>query len=282
MGDGAGGDMVGAHVYSPPARGLFQNAILQNMQRYPFFDDTADFIRTDLVTNIVIERVGCKKAKDKIACLQDVEPEAIVSAYPNRYYGFDIQTSGEYIPEDLPSTKPNEVNLMIGYINNLGGCRVITLEPEILTKNPLTLDDARDVISRIYEGNTVDKILELYIGTPKDEISTKKIQEGVIRLLTDLFFACPAYSYAKLFSESQSKGKTYAFQFNHMPNVHTYPVCDIQPELRGCYQDTSIFNTGLPFVAGQDIFDWINVFTPEDRMVSEKTMAQWGNFARNG
>ncbi|XP_074601730.1 para-nitrobenzyl esterase-like [Brevipalpus obovatus] len=282
MGDGVGAEMVGGHVYSPDARGLFRNAIMQNMQRFPFFDDESDFIRTDEVTNIVIDRVGCKKAKDKIACLQNVKPEAIVSAYPDRSFGFYSQTSGEYIPVDLFSSPPNAVNVLIGYIENLGAARSITLSPEVLTNDPLTLDDARDVISRIYEGDTVDKILDLYIGSYTDEISIKKIQTGLLRLLTDLFFACPAYSFAKKFIESHPEGKTYTFQFNHMPNSHTYPVCDLQPETRGCYQDTSIFSTGLPFVAGEDIFDWINVFTPQDRMVSEKTMDQWANFAKNG
>ncbi|XP_074592974.1 acetylcholinesterase-1-like [Brevipalpus obovatus] len=281
MGDGAGAEMVGGHNYSPYARGLFQNVIIQNQQRYPFFDDADDFVRTDEVTNIVINRVGCKKAKDKISCLQNVEPEAIVSAYPDRIYGFDAQTSGEYIPEDIIDKTPNAKNLLMGFTDSLGASRLITLGPEILTKDPLTVEDAREVISRIYEGNTVDKIVKLYIGSPTDEISLKKIQTGVIDLLTDLFYACPAYFMVDIVAKSQPKGKAYAFQFDHMPNSHRYPICDIQPEFRGCYQDTSSISTGLPFATLED-FDYTDVFTPEDRKVSEKIMNQWANFARNG
>lgn len=121
--------------------------------------------------------MGCQKTEDKIARAQDLEPEAIVSAYSNRLNGFDGQSSSENISEDITDITPNVKNLLMGFTDSLGASRLITLEPEIMTKNPSTLDDARAAITGIYVGNTVGEIFELYIEFATDEILIKKFNQ---------------------------------------------------------------------------------------------------------
>ena len=282
VGTGGGGGLVDAHLYSPYARGLFQNSVTESRQVIGLFSFDTNTLPTEESTNIVIDRVGCGKAKDKIACLQDLDPKTIVSSYPNRQFAFNPTPDGEYIPLDYESQPPNGENHLRGFVEDLGSFPSIPFAPEIFTKQDFALEDARDVISRIYEGDSVDKITNLYIGSATDDLSLKKIQEGLIRFLTDIFYACPAFLAAEFIAEGQTRGKTYVFQFNHMPNSHLFPVCDLQNELRGCYLNIRIFTSGLPFVDSPQVFNWKDIFTPQDRMVSEKMIRILGNFVKSG
>ncbi|XP_074604265.1 carboxylic ester hydrolase-like [Brevipalpus obovatus] len=279
IGEASSANLAGGHAYSPYARGLFQNLVMINRQIFATINQEFDPIRVEESTNIVIDRVGCSKAKNLLDCLQQVDAKTIVSAYPRRQYAFSAVSNGDYVPDDYLSRGPLEVNVLMGYVDNLGSSKLVELGPEILSKQDLTRDDAKNVISKIYEGDSVDTILDMYLGSPVDDQSVKSIQEGVIRFLTDLFYACPTFDLAEILAQSLAENNIYVFQFDHMVNSHIYQLCDLQPETRGCNGDLVITNTGLPFVSD---YNWSSVFTPEDKFVSQKMMDSYANFVRTG
>ncbi|XP_074605017.1 acetylcholinesterase-like [Brevipalpus obovatus] len=277
-----GSAMIEGHIFSPFARGLFQNAILESETLTVLNEKVNE--RVEESTYIVMDRVNCKNAKDRLACLQDVDMEDLISALPNRFSAFQPVPDSDYIPvtaEDISNMKtgndkPN-VNLLFGYGKGEDGLIVASVAPNIFADQRLTYSDAEDFIATYFEDGSVDKLAESYIGDKNGVISIRKIQEGLMNLVTDVLVSCPLIRDARALADGQQKGMTYFFVFNHYANTKAFPICDLQPELGICPKDIIIFNYGIPYTD-----DYFFSYTPEDRKMADVLMNVWGNFARTG
>lgn len=170
----------------------------------------------------------------------------------------------------------NDVNILMGYVRNDAGIFQGILEPEVYAKSILTLDDAAELIGRKFEKDAIDKLIKKYIGDPaKGPYSTSRIQQGLIRLANDHAIRCPIYQYIGRATGRQDEGKSYLYELDHSPTTHYWPQCTMNPEFDVCSADDVLMVFGVPF-------DRPDMFSDEDRQVSDRMMDIWTNFARYG
>lgn len=279
FGQETGGVSIADHIQSSEAKDLFQNAIIMSGPSFYSNQDQPNK-RTSASTDIILERVKCSDAKDKLDCLRDVAPDDLISALPNRAFAFSAVFEDEYLPveqsEVLIKSFFNDVNILMGYVQNDAGVLQATLEPEVYAKSELNLDDAAELIGRNFEQDAIDKLIKKYIGDPaKGPYSTPQIQQGLIRLANDHVVFCPIYEYAGRAVGRQDKGSMFIYGLYHSPTTHYWPECTMNPEFGVCATDDLLLIFGVPF-------DKPDMFSDDDRKVSDRMMEEWTSFARNG
>ncbi|XP_074602147.1 acetylcholinesterase-like [Brevipalpus obovatus] len=279
FGQESGGVSIADHIQSSEVKNLFQNAIIMSGPSFYSYQDQPNK-RTSASTDIVIDRVKCSDAKDKLDCLRNVSPKDLISALPNRAFAFSPIFGDKYLPfqqsEVLRVSYFNDVNILMGYVRNDVGIFQATLEPEVYAKAELTLDDAAELIGRKFEKGAIDKLIKSYIGDPaKGPYSTRQIQKGLIRLANDHSVKCPIYGYISNAVARQDNGKTYVYELAHSPTTHYWPQCTMNSEFDVCSADDVLMIFGVPF-------DRPDMFSDKDRQVSDRMMEEWTSFARNG
>ncbi|XP_074602032.1 acetylcholinesterase-like [Brevipalpus obovatus] len=279
FGQESGGVSIADHIQSSEVKNLFQNAIIMSGPSFYSYQDQPNK-RTSASTDIVIDRVKCSDAKDKLDCLRNVSPKDLISALPNRPFAFSAVFEDEFLPVEQSQTLIksffNDVNILMGYVQNDAGIFQGVLEPEVYTKAELTLDDAAELIGRKFEKGAIDKLIKSYIGDPaKGPYSTRQIQKGLIRLANDHAVVCSIYQYAGRAVGRQDKGNMFIYELNHPPTTHYWPQCTMNPEFGVCSTDDALMVFGVPF-------DRPDMFSDKDRQVSDRMMEEWTSFARNG
>ncbi|XP_074595740.1 liver carboxylesterase 1-like [Brevipalpus obovatus] len=284
LGSGASGQLAAAHVISPYGRGLFQNVIIQTRSFQTLNSNRNE--RIDETTNIVIDRVGCKDAKDVRKCLQSKDAEELLKAIPRRLAPFEPVINSDYIPltqEEInahalgkePTDMPN-INVLLGYSQNEASFHLTQIAPNIFSDAELTREDALDVIERLFDSSAVDKIAEMYIGDINQPLSIGKIQKGLSKLVNDILITCPLVLTGVATSTGQKKGQTYFLVFNHIPNYHVELLCNLQQEEGICPADITSFEFGAPYT------QFSSRFSDEDRKMTDKMQNIIGTFARTG
>ncbi|XP_074604630.1 para-nitrobenzyl esterase-like [Brevipalpus obovatus] len=276
-GQGSGGTNVRAHTFSPYARGLFKNTIVEDRGYIILGERKLD--RVEASTDIVLDRVGCLKAKDRLKCLQDVSAEDIISALPKRYVAFAPIIDSNY--HTITSTNAeqvevsNDVNTLFGFAADYGSIDLATVVPEIYAKAELTYDDALDALSIFVESNQVKKIAEIFIGDPNKPISIRKIQDGLVRFFNEIV-PCDLYYAANLIAEADNLKKgVYTYEYNHVAQSNEYKLCDIDRELGVCVRNQQSPIFGQPYSSY-----WFH--NPADRKMADIMMDIYSSFMRTG
>ncbi|XP_074603935.1 carboxylic ester hydrolase-like [Brevipalpus obovatus] len=276
-GQGSGGSNVRAHVLSPYIRGQFNRAIVGDQAFIVAGEDR--LARVEASTDIVLDRVGCLKAKDRLECLQDVPAEDIISALPKRFEAFSPIFDTNYLTlvgsnEDIIESA-NDVSLLMGFSSDYGSIFLARIAPQIYAKAELTYADALDVLSIFVESNQVKKIAEIFIGDPNKPISIRKIQDGLVRFLNELV-PCDIYYTALLTAEADNLKKgVYTFEYNHVALTNEYKLCDIDRELGVCVRNQQSPIFGQPYSSY-----WFH--NPADRKMSDIMMDIYSSFMRTG
>ncbi|XP_074595743.1 acetylcholinesterase-like [Brevipalpus obovatus] len=285
LGSSGSAQLAAALILSPYGRGLFQNAIIQSGTFQTLNSNKQE--RVDEATKLVIERVGCKKAKDVPNCLRGKDPQELVNAIPKRLAPFEPVPNSDYIPlttdeitahamGEEPTDMPS-INVLLGYSQGEASFQLAALAPNIFSDAQLTTNDALEVIKTLFDGAAVDKIAQMYLGDVNEPLSIRKIQKGLIKLVGDIIITCPLVLTGVGTSTGQKKGETYFYVFNHRPATSTNQLCDSQPELGICPASSPIFEYGIPFTDAL-----YGRFSDEDRKVTDKMQNIFGTFARTG
>lgn len=117
----------------------------------------------------MIDRVGCKKAKDALECLRKKDPQELIDAIPKRSEPFVPVTSSEYIPltaEEIteralgkvPTDMPN-INVLLGYAQGEASFYLTRIAPNIYSDAELTTEDALDVIKMLLKMEQLTNLL---------------------------------------------------------------------------------------------------------------------------
>ncbi|XP_074604631.1 carboxylesterase 1C-like [Brevipalpus obovatus] len=276
-GQGSGAANVRAHVLSPYARNLFQNAIAEDRDILIQGEDR--LARNIESANIVLDRIGCSSPKNRLQCIQDVDANDIISALPKRDSAFSVIYDANYFTITATNEevvdKANDVNLLLGFPSDHSSIFLAAILPKIYAKAELTYDDALEALGYFVQSNQVKKIAEIFIGDPNKPISIKKIQDGLVRF-TNQLVPCILYYTAYLTAESDNlKKNIYTYEFNHVAQSNDYQICDVQRELGVCFRAQQAFVFGYPY---SDY--WF--YTDEDRKMSDIMMQIYGSFIRTG
>lgn len=253
FGNSAAAQLVTAHILSPYSRGMFQNAIVQSGTFQTLNDNKQ--LRVDEATNIVIERVGCKKARNVLDCLRQKKPQDLIDALPRRFAAFEPVPASDYIPytsEQIISysrgkkfTNELNINILAGYSQGEASVLLSAIAPNIFADAELTKEDADDVMEMLFTPQAIEKITEIYIGDINQPLSIRKIQNGLTKLINDIIITCPLVSTAYGTSICKFVHKhvfsTFFLKYHiflsfHSPKYHKDLLFRFQPSYKRPYQ----------------------------------------------
>lgn len=210
FGESAGGASVCHHMVSPDSEGLFHAAVLESGPCDLVVDEAAAFATADALA----VAVGCD-GDDRLACLRQATPEALLTALPAPSFG--VQDSGTtWYPvidgEVLPS-KPSEL-----------------LEAGALADVPVILGANADEATLFFQlgGATVEDeagflaLAEQAVPGQADEViaqypvaSYGSYQAAAVAAFSDAAFICPTRRAARAISAAGNP--TYLYHFTYGP-----------------------------------------------------------------
>ncbi|XP_074604628.1 para-nitrobenzyl esterase-like [Brevipalpus obovatus] len=275
-GQGSGAANVRAHVLSPYARDIFQNAIVEDQAFEVEGEQRLE--RVSNSTMITLERIGCAPLKNRLECVQDKDALQIASSVPFHWSAFAPVYEPNYIPkaksDEEQIAQANDVNLLQGFATDYSSFPV-SFNQEVYVKAEFTYQDALEVLEKYVEPGKVGKIAEIFIGDPRKAYSIQKLQKGLVRFLNEVGPVVLYYE-SLLTAEAENKKKgVYTYEFNHIPQSNDYQACDVVRELGVCFRAAQSFVFGEPYSNY-----WYH--TDEDRKMSDIMMHIYGSFIRTG
>ena len=291
FGESAGALSVGAHMVSPLSRDLFSRAIIQSG---PPTEKWGQRTRSENVHNAreLARIVGCAGGDDDddslITCLSALDGEelgrAVLKLPGFQNPGFGVIVDGYFLQEPIGNPffrgDVKKFDIMLG----------------------LTKDDSSFVLPRLSAGPTpregrphMDRsafhqlltgfILRVLIDPPKDAPLASKLVEylyvtsslprdrdgyhaALEKVILDLGMACPMYTTVASFLGGPKAA--FMFSFDHRSSVTPFP------EWMGV-----VHASELDLVFGRPL-DQEELFTDQERRLSNVMMTAWANFAKFG
>ncbi|XP_074603932.1 acetylcholinesterase-1-like [Brevipalpus obovatus] len=276
-GQGSGAANVRAHVLSPYARNLFQNAIAEDQDVLIQGEDR--LARNIESANIVLDRIGCSSPKNRLKCIQDVDANDIISALPRRFVAFSIIYDKNYFTitatNEEVAALANDVNVLYGFSSDYSSRYLAITVPRVYAKAYFNYEDALEALEYFVQSNKVKKIAQTFIGDPSKPYTIKKLQDGLVQFLNQLVPCILYYSAYQTSDSGNLKKGVYTYEFNHVPQSNDYPLCDIDRELGVCTRDQQ------PFLFGEPYSNYWT-YSDEDRRMSDIMMNVYGSFIKTG
>jgi para-nitrobenzyl esterase len=288
FGQSAGGQSIYSNMASPPAAGLFQQAISESgayVQAQDYFDfivplATGETAGTTLVPSgtSIATSVGCPSPQTA-ECLRAVSASALVLEEPGTIYPFVDGTILTQTPSAaFASGQFNRVPVISG--GNHDEWRIFVAQQYDFAGMPLTDGGYPDAVARLLgldPASLADpfSLLSILVDVayPLGHYPAPSAPLALGALGTDNIFACPERNVAQLLSRYVT---TYAYEFKdeNAPDlfdpVPSFPL--------GAYHGSEIqylFNLNQR-LAG------FNPFTPDQQHLSNAMIGYWTQFANTG
>lgn len=287
FGESAGGTCVALLVLSPPARGLFHNAVIESGSSLAFWalSYPANQPTAQGIARLVGTRVNCTEPDSVgfLACMRGVEASRIINASHDvrTEAGYDVmfiprvETVYRVIP-DLP------LNLLLtGRLNHVHTIRGYNTHEAWYFLDNTTEETTRDgfrqnlmgVLSPFNIPNIHDLLVhheDVYLGNATDR---KYIQRQLLAALSDTVFIAPTVQEILLESLASPDHQHFLYEFRYRKSVSALPDWVY-----------AVHGDEIPFVFhsfGSHFF-WPEGrgATQNDSDVSELMMSLWTNFAR--
>lgn len=273
IGHSAGAASVGFHLLSPISQSLFDRAVLQSgAPNAPWASMPPEKIQKHTVN--IIGLLNCRKRNDSavMSCLQNKEADAF-----QNFSSFFLPTyDGDFLPEDpkilLQKGKIPAKPLLIGITREDGTVFI----PRVL--NNVDDDKSRTweqallavgiILRRDFEEDIVKAILLKYSEMNHGSNLNRQILAHFSR---DYYFVCPLIEVAARMVAAE--GSVYVYSFDHQIST------SIWQEWMGAAHGVEV-----PFLFGTlSSLPGLNQSDAEaDRVLSQRVMHYWSQFARSG
>jgi para-nitrobenzyl esterase len=272
FGQSAGGVSVCAQLASPPAAGLFHQAIIQSG---PCVTPMATTPGVNALGSEAERRLGCKDAPDTLSCMRAMNTEAVANTLPpdptlgfregyTRWYPviepialprqfMDAFESGDFnrVPV-INGTTRDEATLLIWLSHNF-------------RFKPLGADQYMSRLIRLAGSEAAAaKVAAQY---PLEHYASPF--EALSEAFSDGFFNCPARQQARAIGQHVP---LWSYQFDYDGAPFFIPWADLR-----AYHAAEI-----QYVTGQPWSFFRSDFQQRERTLAASMMGYWGQFARSG
>jgi para-nitrobenzyl esterase len=268
FGESAGGISILDLIVSPPAKDLFQRAIVESGV---FMDQgfgtrmAATKEQAEAAGEVFAEKLGVDPSGDVSSQLRDALIEDIMAVAADlagqaeqveRILFWKPVVDGYVLP-DLPtalwlSGQYNRVSLLIGSNSD---------EADLFLPGLMMTQSRYETVAREIFGDRAAEVLSLYPGTDSGGPT-----QAIGRMLTEMGFASTARFAARTMSADVPE--VYLYEFTHAP----------LPLIMGAFHAAE-----LPYVFGTlDVFSLLGTISQFDRDLSDTIMGYWTRFAATG
>ncbi|XP_074059023.1 pyrethroid hydrolase Ces2e-like isoform X2 [Macrotis lagotis] len=270
FGESAGGTSVSSHIVSPMSKDLFHRAIMESgVAILPGLVSYSPEMTTNSIANLSV----CEDSSSDsiVKCLRNKTEGEILALHKLLKINLGV-IDGQFLPkhpEDLlASGKFNHVPSIIGVNSHEYGWVIPVLLSLSKFKEGMTRETIREILLNPMMGmpaEIVDKIMDKYLGNIED---LKELRNQFQEMMGDLVFVIPALKVAK-YQQSPSS-PVYFYEFQHQASIYK----GLRPDfVKADHGDELRFVFGAPLLGGA---------TEEEKLLSQKIMTYWANFARNG
>ncbi|XP_072492053.1 pyrethroid hydrolase Ces2e-like isoform X2 [Notamacropus eugenii] len=270
FGESAGGTSVSSHVLSPMSKGLFHRAIMQSgVAILPGLMSSS----SESIINHIANLSACENCSSAtiVECLRN-RTEREILAISKTFRIIPGVVDGQFFPthpEDvLVSGKFHHVPSIIGVNNHEYGWLIPVSVGMSKFKEEMTREDIKEILLNPFmriPPAIVYLMMDEYLGNIEDP---RELRAQFQEMMGDLVFVIPALKVAK-YQQSPSS-PVYFYEFQHRPSIFK----DLRPDfVKADHGDELRFVFGATFLRGA---------TEEEKLLSQKIMTYWANFARNG
>ena len=289
FGESAGGISVGAHMASPLSQDLFSRAIMQSgVPTETWGKQTVS--QNQHNARELAKLVGCPSDDDPdsiIACLSgvdSVELSRAVNNIPNyQIPGFRLIVDGLFLSEPLAESffrgGVKKFDVMLG-VNKNDASFILPL----LIMGHTAKEGRPEMDRNMFQQLLAGLVLQVMTDTPENVSLVSKLVEYIYvsssppverdnyctaleKVLQDLLMVCPMYSTATPFVGYRD---VFMYSFDHRSSVTPFP------EWMGV-----VHASELDLVFGRPL-DKEELFTDQERQLSNVMMTAWANFAKFG
>ncbi|XP_070789576.1 cholinesterase-like [Pituophis catenifer annectens] len=272
IGHSAGAASVGFHLLSPISQSLFDRAVLQSgAPNAPWASMPPEKIQKRTVN--IIGLLNCRKRNDSavMSCLQNKEADAFLN-----FSSFFLPTyDGDFLPEDpkilLQKGKIPAKPLLIGITREDGTVFIPRVLNNVDDKNRTweqALSAVGIILRRDFEEDIVKAVLLKYSEMKHGSNLNRQILAHFSR---DYYFVCPLIEVAARMAAAE--GSVYVYSFDHQISTSVWQ------EWMGAAHGVEV-----PFLFGTlSSLPGLNQSDEEaDRVLSQRVMHYWAQFARSG
>ncbi|XP_021025047.1 acylcarnitine hydrolase-like [Mus caroli] len=267
FGESAGGTSVSSLVVSPMSQGLFHGAIMESgVALLPYLISNT----SEMVSTMVAKLSGCQAMDSQalVLCLRG-KSEAEILAINKVFILIPAVADGEFLPkhpkELLESEDFHPVPSIIGVNNDEYSWTI----PRVLGSAQTIKQITRENLQAVLKNTTAelmlppecsDLLMEEYMGDTED---AQTLQAQFREMMGDFHFVPPPGSHAPV----------YFYEFQHQSSF----LKDIRPpHVKADHADE------VPFVFGSMLFGMKLDITEEEKLLNQRMMKYWANFARHG
>lgn len=274
FGESAGGTSVSSLVVSPMSQGLFHGAIIESgVALLPYLISNT----SEMVSTTVAKLSGCKAMDSEalVRCLRG-KSEAEILAINKVFILIPAVADGEFLPkhpkELLESEDFHPVPSIIGVNNDEYGWTIPRVMGSAQTIKQITRENLQAVLKNttaelMLPPECSDLLMEEYMGDTED---AQTLQIQFTEMMGDFMFVIPALQVAHFQS---SHAPVYFYEFQHQPSF----LKDVRPpHVNADHEDE------VPFVFGSMLFGMKLDITKEEKLLNQRMMKYWANFARHG
>jgi para-nitrobenzyl esterase len=274
FGESAGAGSICHHLVSPPAKGLFQRAIMESGICYTSLTPDLTLPAAFKAGQTYAEAAGCPSGPDQLACMRKLPMETVLKAIPPSGASGGATPAGGFVVDGVMLTAQtfaqynagnfHRLPLMIG-TNRHEGRALTAILYEMATGKPATQADY-DAMLTVLAGPGAAFMKSIY--SPKKYGS---YENAIAALLTDSAFSCPNHAHLRAVAKHTV---AYAYEFDDptAPNMTPYVPADVKN--LGAYHAAEL----------QYLFDMGTraQFNDQHRALSAQMMAHWARFAATG
>ncbi len=272
-GQSVGSISASYHLTSPRAAGLFHRAILASGIAPPGLL-TSD--KAAAVGDAFAVKMGCPAGADQLTCLRSKSPEALVQASPSYFdiakgkgLGWSYFIDGDVITGEVLSAvskgRFNQVPVMVGSTQDEG--RGFVPATYDLDGTAMTQDEYVTAAQN-FAGTAVQPLLTALMY-PSGKLGGPTA--AYAQMLTDGWFACPAYELAQ---RASSRVPVYAYEFadRSAPEFFHDPFLP-----SGAFHASDLLYWFQTPIAGAPL-----TLNAAQKRLSDDMMGFWGQFAATG
>ncbi|XP_036604055.1 pyrethroid hydrolase Ces2e-like [Trichosurus vulpecula] len=270
FGQSAGAMSVSSHVLSPMSEGLFHRAIMQSgVAILPGLISS----RSESIINRITNLSACENCTSAslVEYLRN-RTESEILAVSKTFKIIPGLVDGRFFPKHpenlLASGEFHHVPSIIGVNNHEYGWVIPVSLGMVKFKEEMTRETIREILLSPLMGIPpviVYMIMDKYLGDTEDP---RELRAQFQEMMGDLVFVVPSLKVAK-YQQSPSS-PVYFYEFQHRPSVFK----GLKPDfVKADHGDELHFVFGMPLLGGA---------TEEEKLLSQKIMTYWANFARNG
>ncbi|XP_058025063.1 acetylcholinesterase-like isoform X2 [Ahaetulla prasina] len=273
IGHSAGAASVGFHLLSPISQSLFDRAVLQSgAPNAPWASMPPEKIQERAVN--IIGLLNCRKGNDSavMSCLQNKEADVFLN-----FSSFFVPTyDGDFLPEDpkrlLQKGKIPAKPLLIGITREDGTVFIPRVLDNVDDDKSRTWEQALSAVDFILRRDFEEDIVKAVVLKYSEVNHTPDLNRQILAHFSrDHYFVCPLIEVAARMVAAE--GSVYVYSFNHQISTSVWQ------EWMGAAHGVEV-----PFLFGTlSSLPGLNQSDAEgDRVLSQRMMHYWAQFARSG